>query len=86
MFGVWGFRLRAACALQAFWPARGPGLGVWGFRPATGSLTSEKLEASLRTGSAGIPFALLLRIEIGFLTFGLLLYFKKASTVRPLEP
>ena len=34
----------------------------------------KKLETGLRTNSAGIPFALLLRIgAIGFPTFGLLL-------------
>ena len=35
----------------------------------------KKLEAGLRTNSAGIPYTLLLGIEaIGFPTFGLLLY------------
>ena len=35
----------------------------------------KKLETGLRPNSAGIPYALLLRIEaIGFPTFGLLLY------------
>ena len=44
-------------------------------RTAFPIFSPKKLEAGLRTNSAGIPYTLLLRIEvIGFPTFGLLLY------------
>ena len=82
--GLKGFRVRGFGAHTD----KSQGLGLppaHGFNPsllnAASSMTNsglmvspKKLETGLRTNSAGIPYAILLRIEaIGFPTFGLLL-------------
>ena len=53
----------------------GCSLGLSGLKWSLDTVNPLKLETGLRPNSAGIPYTLLLRIEVmGFPTFGLLLY------------